>query len=441
MGGFRVNVEDFSDNFPTAALSPEAVLKLVRNGFICHTDPSTIEDKSEANNLAKILVTFQVSRMAIQYISRRVQGLPLTLLEIHTFIHAICAATMYAFWFEKPLDIGEASLVQVSQALESFIAIIFLYSEPFHATALDGLDKHNKAIINILPASLQHCEERTPPATSILALASFPYDFLESLPKLYYYFPENLPTNVKLAQFWISPAENRHIGITLPRPLVTCALVARRYTGHIPALDADGNGFALLATERLENEDLLRADLVEPLDHWLVAPMVKLAQLRLSILKAAELHPKHRIWTLISMFLVQAIYGGVNLPAWEALFPSRPEQMLWRASCILIATFMIAASLDVMLFTTIVSFGNFLSPKDRVRNSDLIRKKIISRIWGRLWEIILIWGLLILFAFLLLVLATAAARCHIVVESFISLRTVPTGAYKAIDWADYIPHI
>jgi hypothetical protein len=94
MGGFRVNVEGFSDTMTTAALSPNAIITLAREGVHCYIDPSTIEDKSKANNLAKILVMFQVSWMVVQCIPRKVSGLPLTLLEIHTFIHAVCAAIL-----------------------------------------------------------------------------------------------------------------------------------------------------------------------------------------------------------------------------------------------------------------------------------------------------------------------------------------------------------
>jgi hypothetical protein len=56
-------------------------------------------------------VFFQVSWTLLQCISRAVQGYHLTVLEVHTLVHAACAMLMYAFWFRKPLNVGDPSLV------------------------------------------------------------------------------------------------------------------------------------------------------------------------------------------------------------------------------------------------------------------------------------------------------------------------------------------
>ncbi|KAI2777361.1 hypothetical protein F4815DRAFT_481826 [Daldinia loculata] len=38
--------------------------------------------------------------MVIQCISRKAYRLPLTLLEIHTMVHVVCAFILYICWFE-----------------------------------------------------------------------------------------------------------------------------------------------------------------------------------------------------------------------------------------------------------------------------------------------------------------------------------------------------
>lgn len=48
-----------------------------------HFDHTAIEDKGKANNIAKLLVSLQILWVVAQCIGRKVQGLPLTLLEIH----------------------------------------------------------------------------------------------------------------------------------------------------------------------------------------------------------------------------------------------------------------------------------------------------------------------------------------------------------------------
>ncbi|KAI5810409.1 hypothetical protein BZA77DRAFT_271667, partial [Pyronema omphalodes] len=83
---------------------------------IDHTSFQTISDKSKADNLAKGLVCFQVSWMTIQTISRKIEGLPLTVLEIHTLVHVVCALFMYILWFKKPVDVRDPTVIKGQDA-------------------------------------------------------------------------------------------------------------------------------------------------------------------------------------------------------------------------------------------------------------------------------------------------------------------------------------
>jgi len=81
-------------------LNPAGVIELYRREQLRQTPAAAIEDRSKANIIQKALVILQVTWMAVQCITRRVYGLPVSLLEIHTMVHVICALTVYAFWFE-----------------------------------------------------------------------------------------------------------------------------------------------------------------------------------------------------------------------------------------------------------------------------------------------------------------------------------------------------
>ena len=50
----------------------------------------------------------------IQCISRLAQGLSISLLELNTFAHALCALLIYGLWWEKPLDVEEPTFVHDS---------------------------------------------------------------------------------------------------------------------------------------------------------------------------------------------------------------------------------------------------------------------------------------------------------------------------------------
>jgi hypothetical protein len=81
-------------------LTPNGVLQLAHRDFWIYIKPERIAAKSKADVLQKALVLLQVSYTATTCVARRVYGLPLTLLEIHTMVHVICAVAMYALWFE-----------------------------------------------------------------------------------------------------------------------------------------------------------------------------------------------------------------------------------------------------------------------------------------------------------------------------------------------------
>ncbi|KAI5792090.1 hypothetical protein FPQ18DRAFT_305392 [Pyronema domesticum] len=112
-------------------LIPDKIESLAERGIFVHAERKAIEDKSKADLLAKFLVCFQVLWMVIE-------GYPLALLEVHVFVHVVCALTMYALWFKKPMDIrstveipqegyavliGTAVVVERSNNIQSFEAI------------------------------------------------------------------------------------------------------------------------------------------------------------------------------------------------------------------------------------------------------------------------------------------------------------------------------
>ncbi|EON66247.1 hypothetical protein W97_05640 [Coniosporium apollinis CBS 100218] len=70
-----------------------------------------IEDKSKGDGLAKTLVCVQVLWFCIQCITRLAQGLSVSLLELNTFGHALCAMLIYLLWWYKPLDVSEPTLI------------------------------------------------------------------------------------------------------------------------------------------------------------------------------------------------------------------------------------------------------------------------------------------------------------------------------------------
>lgn len=125
MGGFTVDVSDMYDTVDTLTLTPEGVLYFLRRGWMTGSEISTraIRDKSKADYLGKGLVVLQVTWMCLQSISRKASGLPLSVLEIHTLVHSFCALLMFLMWWNKPLDIRDATVLSTADFVDELALI------------------------------------------------------------------------------------------------------------------------------------------------------------------------------------------------------------------------------------------------------------------------------------------------------------------------------
>jgi hypothetical protein len=89
--------ENLKRTFP---LNGNGIIDLAKQDCWVYIPPLRIEAQKKADLIQKTLVLLQVAWMALQCIARGSYGLPLTLLEIHTMVHVICAMTLYIFWLK-----------------------------------------------------------------------------------------------------------------------------------------------------------------------------------------------------------------------------------------------------------------------------------------------------------------------------------------------------
>ena len=108
MGGFQVSIAAFKPG-PQAtlapvpdivALAPGGVVELARLGRFIPMQAERIDDKSKANPFQKGLVFLQILWMVVQCCARAAAGAPITLLEVHTMVHVLCAMLLYLFWLK-----------------------------------------------------------------------------------------------------------------------------------------------------------------------------------------------------------------------------------------------------------------------------------------------------------------------------------------------------
>ena len=139
MGGLAVDVSDIDDRLHCVTLTRAGLGLLAERGHFFEVSDDDIRDKSKADIFAKCLVIVQVTWIAVQTISRKVAGYPLSPVEIHTLVHAACALVMYILWFHKPLDV-QAPTVVSKAGFEDLTALMLMQSPRFSMTWYSHMD-------------------------------------------------------------------------------------------------------------------------------------------------------------------------------------------------------------------------------------------------------------------------------------------------------------
>ena len=141
----------------------------------------------------------------------------------------------------------------------------------------------------------------------------------------------------------------------------------------------------------------------------------------------------------IVLFSITMVYGALHFIGWNFSFPSHSEQILWRASCITI----VATTLIFLVCETYQDghrlgrweewyakiFQRKQHKSGRVNTAEKIRRQAV---FIPVWEVILMLPMTIIYTL---------ARSYIVLEVFVSLRSLPLGAYDSVNWSSFIPHV
>ena len=116
MGGYEIVPALAGAHLPDefrGRVTARGAIELARHGLLPDVPLALINDQSKSDMLTKVLVCLQAGWMIVQCIVRVHKSFPLTLLEVHTVIHAICAFFIYCLWLKKPHDVMFTTKVPV----------------------------------------------------------------------------------------------------------------------------------------------------------------------------------------------------------------------------------------------------------------------------------------------------------------------------------------
>ncbi|PSR77220.1 hypothetical protein PHLCEN_2v8000, partial [Hermanssonia centrifuga] len=418
MGGYAFDASGESPFLP--GRYTQAVLTVHGVTWLMENDPSLIPDlsadmimdKSKADALAKALLLIQALWFCMNCLSRLAQRLPLSLLEVTTVAHALCTFITYLLWWNKPLNIHQPTLISETKARET-CAVMWMAS-PIKLYHFSGILQSRGPTELDMIAQL---DPSTLPAHDIIN------------PETNLTRPLPLPIGKSLGRTGFSPDPNRtflslsslphqfrsnFLGMMMiqsPESMVLSELNSdSAWYSQPPINSRDG---ILLGAQDIKRWTLAS----EAISHY--GPKYKWDKSTPLVALQVEYHEIVRfvadIPTCAGIAFLTAAYGAPHLAAWNADFATYLEQLLWRAS-VLVITF---AGLLMHALT-------WMGLEIAIRSSN----RLVKTSGSILAICVPICGILLY----------AAASVYLVVESFTQLFHLPPAAYQLPSWSNYFPH-
>ena len=373
MGGYTLDISTdpqprvWPEQADRLSLSPKSVLACLGSSddelrsLVPFLSEGEIWDKSKANSLAKTIVCIQALWFCAQVIGRLIERLPISLLELNTVAHALCALLVYLLWWDKPLDIQEPTVIESSKSDAARNVCVMAWSgfhgpiTHFHSTYPAGwswLQLLERAWRGVGASSQGHISDRaltfsgasqsstgkTRPIACIAGLerpSSLPHRPLEF---------RGLNTQERDSCVWVSIFPPVFTVKGGEQVTSTSAFVSDAWE----SIEVDE-----ILMERLKVMDRLRASPKWNVYENALRPVLDIDHKDLRMLKPRELNftdsllrysfedisPVSRnLVATFGIILSGLLYGGLHMIAWgSAAFHTPLEQTLWTIACCTVA--------------------------------------------------------------------------------------------------------
>ncbi|OCK85225.1 hypothetical protein K432DRAFT_318689 [Lepidopterella palustris CBS 459.81] len=396
MGGFSMDTSAEEQNFmpddrTRLTLTSEGVRFLAEQEphLIPDISAAQIWDKSKANGLAKALVCLQAFWFCVQCAIRVGSGLSLSLIELNTSAHALCAMIIYLFWWDKPLDVEEPSLIE-GENMRIPCALMCMSRDLWCCRVKQRLLHPVITRGPIWPGRiLPKFEGEGHNNIDLLKLS----DLLQKKKSLCM-----AHGNLKDYEHYL---ERPSGGICLKHE---DTLYGFKFIGYSSGSGSDQSHYL-----HLKPGDELRWKLAAQAFVRYSAAQIDLKKMfhnRMLRDRAPDWPRLSQRGLTPSFTIAGLIYGGLHLTVWYYEFAKHSEEVLWRVS-----------SMAITVSGIIMIFTDLINSMDRTLPS-----LFASAIWC------------------LFILLYAFARIFLLVECFLSIRHLPESVYVVPKWSQYFPH-
>jgi hypothetical protein len=425
MGGFVARVKDedtwILDDGQT--VTPRGIVELARRDQLPAVDARIIRARSKSDRLSKTVVIFQAAWMFIQTVARKASRLPVTLLEVNTLAHVACALALYIIWWNKPQDAEEPTEIAFDPLLAAFMS-----SRTFRRCfrPVSQMPEISDVTLNSTITNEEDPERRDQERHQAWQSSSpqneSGYNILGSMAVVFPWHENKL----------LLPDER-------DKAEIKCRSVSDGLVMIFPGQRLEGLPFTpILGPQHLRRVDIERLVLwTKLLEHpgyectdrggTNFTPDARLTQSAPQNRIQGNLREfsEHRV--LLAFALLGLLYGGTHATSWNSHFPTDVEQIMWHVTaCVVMGGGMVVYILDHVLRRWT---STFLWPLGKGSHDE-------TRTRSQKWV-----AICLVMAIKVVVGAISVSRVFLILEAFISCRSVPSAAYSTVDWAVFVPHI
>jgi hypothetical protein len=445
-------------------LTPSAIRTIARDASMLLPDISAEEiiDKSKASPFTKFLVCTQATWYVAQTVSRLATGIPISLLEMNTVVHAFCCLLVYTAWWYKSLDVEYPHVINITNEFARKVSAWILVNGRLHIPFVANRDGPDSSHVPQSDFELRLLYEKDS--------LRFDWTFSEHRETRYGKGPDQHAQHLATLQHLADLREQNqahgrpeHLDAygceaqRIPRQSIDTPECIKIYPGqkihgfsfqhhpHPQSLDADVYAkITLPFIERLRLADSLRR---EEGSIWSIVPSKNMLTHGSNIvsldapnwnsksfrhndqwyIKSQSAQP---YYFLLGILSGSAVYGGLHLLAWNGPFPTKTQRLLWRTSCLLISA---PFGIGLVLAWPAFCLGRWFMGPDFVHRTSRSMREAPTELKA------LIYGLPgIIIAILALIFT--AARVYLIVACFINIAYLPAAVFQEPSWSKYIPH-
>jgi hypothetical protein len=123
-GGLVVDVSDIHDDLERMALRPNGLLALAERGFFLSVTDRMLKDLRKKDDLGQAIALWQLAWLVTNVVARWASHLPVSLLELNTFVNILFALAFNTFWSLYTIDIAHPILVNDTEIREHITSFV-----------------------------------------------------------------------------------------------------------------------------------------------------------------------------------------------------------------------------------------------------------------------------------------------------------------------------